>query len=481
MSDTVCEVSLRVGDWTQVDVKVPANSELGVVLGDIELYLGEYLDSVGAADKLPDASRGWRLRTPIGTLLDNQKSLAAQGVPSGAALELIAAPAGEEFAPRVEDVSAFVAGLSRKLFPAATPDVLTTVMLGFAALMAGSALTLLEVLAIRARTPIHVGVVLGCVVAVGVLALINARTRRRGDVADISAAGIIVFGPISLSLLLPRSFGDWGAPHLLVTAAGTAAAAGVLLATGRHRCLYTSITVAAAFLAVSQVASLSDVVPGPAMTCGLVVAVVIALGRADALAARLAWLPVSMFPSGSGRFIGRRVGGAGSDTLEPTEVPPDPAGLLERAVRANDYLTGILIGLSVVATVLTGLVAATHGRQWPWLAFAAGVPVLFAYRTWYFAGRRNVFCLLLGVFGPALSLTAVLSVTYGLWCGAGVATAVSVLALVAPATVPTDARPHPPLVRGARVLSEYAVIAAVLLAPMLLLRIPQMVYNRDFG
>lgn len=323
MSETaVREVSLRIGDTTQVDVLLPANSQLAVVLGDVEEYLAAYLDSAGAADTLPDTARGWRLRTTLGTLLDNTRSLASQGVRSGAPLYLIAEPAGEEFTPRVENVSAAVARFSETLFRPATPAAVTTMLLGFSSGMLAAALTFLIVATFATRSWVHVGAVLGAVAVIAVVAIGNARTARRRDLADICAAALIVFAPLSLSLTLPASWGRWTGPHLLITAAGVAALAVLFMATtGRYRTAYTALAVVAALTAGSQLASVNTLIPGPAVICVLVVIVVVALGRAEMTAQRLARVPVSMFPSGSGRFIGRRVGPAGSDTLEPTDAP----------------------------------------------------------------------------------------------------------------------------------------------------------------
>ncbi|MBU8817534.1 hypothetical protein EB74_30060 [Mycobacterium sp. SWH-M5] len=480
MSDsTVCELQLRIGEKTQVEVMVPANSQLDVVLGDLQPYLRTYLDGTGADDELPDASRGWRLRTPIGTLLDNSKPLSAQHVVSGTALELIAQPEGEEFSPRIERVDTAVARLSRKLFPQATPDIVTTMLLSFAAVMLSAALLGLLVMTFQTRSWTHIAALLACVAVIAAIAVTNARGRKRRDVTNICSIALLLFAPVSVSLVLPASFGPWGAPHLLVAAVVTAALAWAYITAGRHVVAYTAVASTAIFVAISQVASVSSMIPSPAMTYVLLWLLVIVLGRVELIAPRLARLPLSMFPSGSGRFIGRRVGSAASNSIEPTKTaPPDPAALLDKAVRANEYLTGLLIGLAVSATALVAVIAASHPRDWAWFAVAVGVPMLFAYRTWSCAGRRNVLCLLLGVFGPALALCGVLVAERGWWWGAGLAAIVAALALLAPFTVPTDQRPQSPLVRGARTLSEYFVIAAVLLGPMLLLRIPQMVYNR---
>lgn len=61
---TICEIQLRFGGHTQIDVQLPASTELSAVLADLEPYLRAYLDNAGVQEPLPDATRGWRLRTP---------------------------------------------------------------------------------------------------------------------------------------------------------------------------------------------------------------------------------------------------------------------------------------------------------------------------------------------------------------------------------------------------------------------------------
>lgn len=476
----VCEVRLCIGDHTQIDVQLPANTSLGTVLGDVEKYLVEYLDAAGASDELPDATQGWRLRTPIGTLLDNEKSLAEQTVRSGAALTLIAEPDGEAFSPRVESVSAAVAALGRKLFPAATPEAVTSMLVWFIAALTATALGLITVAAFRSRGVLDATILGGAVVVVAAAALVNRRWSKRLDVADATKLLVAVFAPLSASLLLPASMGPWTGPHLLIASSTLMAVSLLFASTGRHVAAWTASTVVAIFVMMSQLAGYDTMLPGPATTCVLVVALVTALGRVELTAAWLAKLPVPKFPSGSGRFVGRPAPHAGSDAVEATP-PPDPALLLDRAVRANEILTGTLAAFAVVAAALTALIAGRHPEQWPWLLFAAGIPVLFAYRCWSYAGRTNVLWLLAAVFGSVMSGAVTIAATSGARFGVAVLVVVLALAALAPWTVPTPERPHSPLVRGVRVISEYVVTAAVLLAPLGLLRIPQMVYNRDFG
>lgn len=478
----ICEVALAIGENTQVDLQLPANSKLTTVLPETKTFLEEYLDQTGAEDELPDDSNGWRLRTPLGTLLDSSKSLRELGIVNGQRLELIAQPEGEAFNPRIESVSTLVSRMTAKLFPPVTPQVMTTVLLVFSAAMLAMAMVFVEIQAFGSRSLLTVGAALGGVAGIAVVAVANARSWRRRDVADLCVLGLLAFAPVSLSLTLPASFGSWGAPHLLITAVATgcvAALAGVR--SGRYVPAFTAVVVVSVFVGVSQVASWSHMVPSPTVTCALVLGLLVLVGRAETIAQRLGRLPVSMFPSGSGNFIGRKVGGVGSEDIEPTHQPPDPAVLLQRTVYGNHFLTGILAGCAAVATGLTALIAATHAQQWQWLLFGAGIPVVFAYRAWHFAGLRNVVTILAGAFLPAMAAAAVLSYHHGMWWGVAISVGVTVLAVAAPAAIPTEGHEKSPLIRGARVLSEYVVLGAMYLAPINLLSIMYKFYNHDFS
>lgn len=483
MDSLICEVALAIGENTQVDLQLPANSKLTKVLPETKTFLAEYLDQTGAEDELPDDSRGWRLRTPLGTLLDSSKSLRELGIVNGQRLELIAEPEGEEFNPRIESVSTLVSRVTAKLFPeVATPAALITVLMVYCAAMLALAMLFIVVLAFESRTAVTVGAALAGVAGMGVAAIANARIWHRRDLADVCVFGLLVFAPVSLSLTLPAAFGPWGAPHLLITAVATgcvAALAGVR--SGRYVVAFTAIVVVSLFVAVSQVASWSHMVPSPTITCALVLGVLVLVGRVETIAQRLGKLPVSVFPSGSGNFIGRKTGGIGSEDIEPTHQPPDPVMLLQRTVYANHYVTGILAGCAAVATALTALIAATHAQQWQWLLFAAGLPVVFAFRAWHFAGLRNVVAVLAGAFLPAMAGAAVLSYHHGLWWGVAISTGVTVMALLAPMAIPTENNEKTPLVRFARMGSEYVVLGAMYLAPLNLLSVMNKVYNRDFS
>ncbi|ART74354.1 type VII secretion integral membrane protein EccD (plasmid) [Mycobacterium dioxanotrophicus] len=478
----ICEVQLAIGENTQVDLQLPANSKLTKVLPETKIFLSEYLDTVGAEDELPDDSRGWRLRTPLGTLLDSSKSLSELGIADGTRLELIAEPEGEAFQPRIESVSTLVSRVTAKLFPEVTPDAMSTVLLAFSAIMLATAMVFVEVIAFRSRTLPTVGAALAGVLVIAVATAANARTWHRRDVSDVCAAGLLAFGPVSLSLTLPASFGAWGAPHLVITAVATGCVAVLVgLRTGRYVPLYSAIVVVAAFVAVSQAASWSHMVPTETTTCVLVLALLVMLGRVETIAQRLGRLPVSMFPSGSGNFLGRKVGGIGSEDIEPTHQPPDPVVLLQRTVYSNDYVTGILAGLAAVATALTALIAAAHPQQWQWLLFGAGIPVVFAYRAWNFAGLRNVVVILSGAFLPAISGSVMMAYHHGLWWGVGIPVGVTVLAMLAPAVIPTESHHKSPVMRYFRVGSEFLVISLMYLAPLNLLSVMAKVYNRDFN
>ena len=145
---------------------------------------------------------------------------------------------------------------------------------------------------------------------------------------------------------------------------------------------------------------------------------------------------------------------------------------------ANHLLTGLLLGLAISAAGICALIVAGSGGGIGWLLVAASIPLLFGYRCFAFAGAANVACLLVGVFGPLIAAAVVVASSAGLWPGLAVLGATVAAAAGAPAAVPSEARPHSPLVRGVRAVSEHVVTAAVLVAPLVLLRVPQMVYHR---
>lgn len=472
----ICAVKIGVGDWTQVDLELPANQELQVVLVDIGDYLADYLQASGARDTVPDSTWGWRLRTPLGTALDNTKSLAEQGVTNGARLRLVAGAPTEDFAPRIENVSAAVADSSERLFPRVTPQDMTAMLARLGAGFAAVATAVLLASGLVHWTWPTRGAAWGAAAVWLAAGVLNARRWHKPVLTDLLWAGSLAFVPPAASLVVGRS---WGAPNLLVAGATLASLAAVGVATGRRLTVFSALVVIGVAVAFSQAWSAHSLLPGPAVGCVLIVAVIVFLGRIEIDTQRLVRMPRPTFPSGSGRFVGRRAASGKPDTLEPAGAPPDPATLLARSLAANHIVSGLLAGLAVTATAAVAVTAATHAHSWPWLAFCAGVPILFAYRVWSYVGRANIAWLLVGVFGPAAALIVVLGLSRSLWWGAGAAGITAVAAAVAPLTIPTGSQA--PLVRGARVISEYVVTLAVLLAPVFLLRIPQMVYNRDFG
>ena len=480
VSPTVCDVALRIGENTQVDVQLPARLPVGAVLLNAQRWLQTYLEEAGSPDSLPDAATGWRLRTPIGTLLDNDRSLSEQHVLSGDALELIAAPRGEEFRPRVENVSVAVARSSARLFAAATRGVLRRTLTGWCAVMIGAAWACVLVLAYTRPSWVHTAAAVAPVAVLIGAAVANARLSLSVRVADAALVGLLLFAPPALALLVPPPW-DGAGPRVLVGAVTVLAVSLIGLATDRYSTAWTALATVAGFTAVAQSPALTSARPGAGMLAVLIWGLVILLSRVDLTAVRAARLPIPAFPSGTNAYLGRSVGGPAGGVLVPVGVPPDPQILLTQTLKANRVQTGLLAGLGAVGTALSALLVGVDPQSWAWTVLAAGIPVIFAFRTWHFAGRANVLVLLAATFGSALALAGALAAARGLWWGAGVSTVVAVLALLAPLAVPGRGAPQSPLTRGVRVIVENLVCLAVLLLPLLLLRVPQMVYNRDFG
>lgn len=478
-NSTVCDVAVRIGENTQVDLQLPAQKPVGAVLVNAQRYLQTYLDEAGCPDPLPGPATGWRLRTPIGTLLDNDLSLAAQHVLNGDPLELIAAPKGEQFKPRIENVSVAVARTTERLFATATRTSLQRTLGVMCAVMLAAAMGFLLVLAYTHHSWMHTGFALAPVAMVGLVAVVNARRVRSRLTADLCALGLLLFAPPALALLVPSPWNGAG-PRLLVGAATVTTLALAGMSGQRYITAYTALATAAVFTTVAEIPAITSAVPGQRMLVVLIWLLIIMLSRADLTSVRRARLPIPAFPSGSNRYLGRAAGPVGSNALVPVTAPPDPAVLLERTVRANHFLTGLLIGLGIVATALTALLVNSAPGSWQWIGLAAAIPFVFAFRTFHFAGWANITALLCGTFGSALALAGTLARHHNLWWGVAVAVATAVLAAAAPLTIPSGTREQSPLNRFLRPPLENLLCLSVLLVPLILLRVPQMVYYWSF-
>lgn len=478
-ASTVCDVAVRIGESTQVDLQLPAQQPIGAVLINAQRYLQTYLDEAGCPDPLPGDASGWRLRTPIGTLLDNDRSLAAQHVLNGDPLELIAAPKGEQFKPRIENVSVAVARTSEQLFATASRRALRRTLGILCAVMGATAMGFVVALAYSERSWAHTTAALVPVALVGVLAVVNARRMRNPLATDLCSAALLAFAPPALALLVPSPWNGAG-PRLLVGAATATALALIGTAGDRYLTGYTAVATAGAFTVVAEIPAITTAVPSQPMLTVLIWLLIVLLSRVDLTSARRARLPIPAFPSGSNRYLGKSAGPAGSNALVPVTAPPDPAVMLARTVRANHFLTGLLIGLGIVSTVLTALLVNSAPTSWPWIVVAAAIPVVLAFRTFHFAGLANIVALLCGACGSAVALAAALAWHHNLWWGVAVTAATAVLALAAPLIIPSRNNQQSPLTRYLRPLAENLLCLAVLLAPLILLHIPEMVYNRSF-
>ena len=474
-----CDVALFIGEHTQVDVQLPAHRPVGAVLLGVQRWLQVYLDESGSPDPLPDSTTGWRLRTPIGTLLDNTLSLADQQVLTGDPLELVAAPKGEEFRPRIENVSVAVARSSATLFAPISRGALRRALAGLSAGMALAAAVYVLVAAYTRPGWAQTGAALAGPAVLVAAAVVNARWKRSHAAADGCMAGLLLLAPPAAALLVPATSG--AGPRVLVGAAVLTGLALIGLAGDRHTTFYTALATVAGLATVAEAPAVNSALPGPRILGVLIWLLVIVLSRVDLIAARLARLPIPAFPSGSNRFLGRASGsGARAGVLVALAAPPDPAVLLTQTLKANRVMTGLLVGLGVSGAAITALLVGVDPHSPAWLGLAAAIPVMFALRAFHFAGRTNVLAIVAGAYGAALALSAALAAHRGPWWGAAAAALPAALALAAPLVVPGADAPRSPLSRAARVVAENVLCLAIMVAPLILLRVPQMVYNRTW-
>lgn len=473
-------LSFFVGEHSQIDVEVPARIKLSVIVPDLVDYAREYLPEVGGLDTVEPSPTGWRLRTLAGNYLPNDRTLEQLGHDGKTVYELREAPSGEEFTAKFESVAVLVMRVGIALFKTATVRDIATALMFYATAILSLAGLLVVVAAFQNPGWIYTGILAGAVAVIVALAVRNARGKRDGVVSDLCAGTLLTFAPVTASLVLLQLIpGHWGGPNLLV-AGFVATLVGVYaISVNRHVTMWTAITVVSVFIALSQVVSVTSVIPSDRWLCMLVWLLLLLMMTADMFATRLARIPVPDFPSGSGKFVFGPDANAGADAVHATGGAPDPDEVMARGERANIFVTGLIAGLAVTGTTLVSVIVAKHPHSMPWLLYATGIALLFGYRCWHFSARIHIVSWLGGLFAPAVAFVVIAAREYGLIHGAVLALLVAVLGVLAPGLIPTSTKSQAPIWRALRQLSEFLVLGAVLVGPFFLVRLWSIGTNRS--
>ncbi|GAB3074543.1 type VII secretion integral membrane protein EccD [Micromonospora schwarzwaldensis] len=367
----------------RVDVALPEQVPLAELLPEVLRHAGE-----GLAD---DGERhgGWVLRRTDGAVLATAQALLPQGVRDGEVLHLV--PARAEWPELEYDdvIEAIVDGARRR--GAAWSAAATR-----AAALAGAAVPLaVGLVAVLSAGPGGRGWAVAAVVTLILVLAATAASRAYGDGPVGATLGGYALPWAAAAGALAVGSGDpvgpipglrWvGAPELLVGSAAVllVAVLGLLGVAHRSRVPVAGVTVGAA----GAVAALGALLLDPAGTAAVLLAVgVFALGGLPLLAIRVGKLPLPplTLPAPAG-----------------TRDLPDRGRVHAAVARAEEALTGMLLGHAVLAVGAAAVLVAAGGTAGRLLvAVAAGVLLLRS--RLFVAVRHRVPAVAAGLAGYAL-------------------------------------------------------------------------------
>lgn len=415
----------------RVDVAVPDAVPLAELLPELLQHAG-----AGLAD---DGERhgGWLLRRADGTTLSAAAGLAGQGVHDGAVLHLVPARTGWPELEYDDVVEAIAAGARRQGVPWSPAATRATAL---AAAGAGLAVALLAV--IRSGEPVAAAIVAVALVLSGV-----AASRAYGDA--VVGATLAAFG-------LPfAAAGGWlAAPQPATVAGRTLLGAVALLLTALIAAVGVAhllrIFVAGATAgALGAAGGLLGVVTRPAAAAAVLLAVLVAGVAGVPLAAiRLGKLPMPIVALPADLATGGRAPAA-ADRLR----------IFAAVARTDEMLTGMLLGLGVIAAGASLVLARSGDVSGTVLIAVASAALLLRART-FMTVRQRLPLIAAGVAGLFLLALFVPA------DGRLVAAAVSLVALVVAVWGARAAvRPASPYAgRAADLVDTLCVVAVVPLA-----------------
>ncbi|WP_308163058.1 type VII secretion integral membrane protein EccD [Nocardia alni] len=458
----LCRVSV-IGGNTQVDMALPAAipvanfiPEVVALIASRNPNLSEHEDSDGAL-----RAEHWTLSRLGHEPIEPHRSLTEADVFDGELLvlrevETVEAPA------LFDDVIDAVARLTESSFRGWTSE--SAGQAGLAAATTGSiaAALLLPVAKAQGWGPPAGAAGL----AVGLLALLAAAlTARiytdRTTATALSVCGLALSGA-GAAVLVP---GGFGAPHLLLGCAVT-----LLLAVVTLRLVGTGTTV---FAAVITTAAFGTATAGTitlwhlaapkvgviAMMCALLI--VTFTPRIAVAAARL---PVPPVPTAGGVIDPRDheqrptiegIGAIGATTI------PSAAGLDLRSRQANEYQSGMLIGLALAVTAGALAAAGSAEHRWQGAALAAAAGLVLCRRGRIFADRIQAATLVLASCAILIGLPILLGTKLHDWAlpAAGTLIVLSLIAVLVGVVAPRTT--VSPIAQRSAELLEYLCICTI--------------------
>ncbi|MGF7237054.1 MAG: type VII secretion integral membrane protein EccD [Frankia sp.] len=356
-----------VAPGRQVDLAIPDQVPLAALLPAVLEHAGEdVVDGAGGHG-------GWSLRRRDGVPLDVGKSAAAQNVVDGETLFLVLSSADWP-EPEYDDVVEAIAASARSggmLWDARISRAVAVAVSGCLVAVA-LALCLLHGPDWTGPALAGLGLSAGCLLAGAVLARVfglpvHAVAFSAYGLVAASVAGVLLLGgsdPL-------RTF---GAPHLLT--AGLALFVASLLATltgATRQWLFVAAAAVAVFGSAAAALALTSL--NASKAAGALTAILfLALPAWPALAVRLGNLPLPVLPRSA------------ADLVRDRPLPP-AAAMAAGVARADQWLTGLLVGASLTSSV--GLVVLSLDGGTATRVLVAVIGVLYLLRAPIFPTVRH--------------------------------------------------------------------------------------------
>jgi type VII secretion integral membrane protein EccD len=428
----------------RLELAFPDQLPVAHLLPGLLRHAGEDLADQGLAHE------GWVLRRSDGTTLDSGASFAAQRVRDGEVMHLV--PRRLEWPETTyDDIVDVIASGARRRGARWAGGATRVAGLEFA----GIALLVGLVTAAFAGPPWTVTAALTLALAGALLVTGGVLSRALADAAagaDVAAAAMPFAFLGGLLLFADESLLDIGAPHLL-TGSALVVAAGLAghLATGEHGRLFVAGMAVGAFGVIGAALPLMfSIFEGPGSAALVVSLLLLFSPLLPTIAMRVGRIPLPDLPRTPEDLV--------ADTPQPDRRSVDVA-----TARADEVLTGGLLGVALVSVVCLTILASSE--RVTAIVLAVTVSVAFLLRARFHIGvRHRVPLLVAGAAGLAL-VGGALGISGGadrVLLTLPVVAAVALIALAAGLTY----RRRPPSPRLGRFADIFDVLLTLAVVPL---------------
>ncbi|WP_319446529.1 MULTISPECIES: type VII secretion integral membrane protein EccD [unclassified Mycobacterium] len=451
-------LTLVVGGLS-IDVGMPANVDIAEYIDDVIDIANEQiaLRGRGSDEKFDDTVNKWTLARLGGDPIDPHRALSEAGIYDGELLMIreVGKPASPllfDDIDNVASVSAVPSWLARNAAALTSFGVGLIAAITLAAVLprwSGDAVVPAAVLALGA-----LGVAVAC--AVGH----RPRTAPRSAWVAAVATPLVFAGSL---YVVPNGFGATSLPMAFALTALSSVL--VLLISGTGRALHTGVIATCALGGSAATAMLLWQLPLRTVGAVLATVSVIVVYLAPRLTILLSKLPIPRVPTAGEQLDDIET--QGGTTVEGVnavgkQIIPTEEGLIRRVRRANEYLTGILVGAALAAIVGCYLaVDVSDGFFWQGTAFAAAVATVLCLRGRGHHDLVQSATLIGSGLVTAIAVIAKTAINVDDWQVRSVVALIALMALVVACGLVAPRRDFSPVMRRRVELLEYVAVASL--------------------